>query len=440
LATCDAGCCFQVRLQHCNHEYFAMRISIIAKMHAVSFLLSVALLSTAVPSEAACPPAPCASLHELGTLGGPAIPEGFEPVLRRAVAASDNAVVTGFSMAPRNRVHAFRWTEQTLMQDLFPISTDGFRSATIGISRDGSVLAGNGGSPSSAFRWTSAAGMASLGNLGGGSAAAEAISRDGKVVVGASTLASGDRHAFRWAEGSMKDLGTLGGKTSQGRATSADGSVVVGESLLSANGALRPFRWTAATGRMTDLGTLGGDWSKVTDVSEDGSVVAGMAKVANGEVHVFRWTQASGRMADIGRFGRQNSHIAMNRDGTVIAGAGGTSGGSRLFRWTAATGVADLGTVGSSRLIVDVAGISADGSVVAGSLLASAAGNARRPFRWSQKSGMQDLNTLLAKAGVNLSGIELVSVTGISEDGKLIVGHGTFAGVKAVLYLARFEE
>src|SRR5262245_26754309 len=73
------------------------------------------------------------------------------------------------------------------------------------LSADGSAVVGDSTSPdgSRAFRWTTTGGMASLGVLGvtpwGTSGSlSRAVSADGSVVVGTSSTASGQDHAFRW--------------------------------------------------------------------------------------------------------------------------------------------------------------------------------------------------------------------------------------------------
>lgn len=102
-------------------------------------------------------------------------------------------------------------------------------------------------------------GITDLGTLGGTSPNAHGVNAAGDVVVGEfRLLLAAPKHAFLWSATSntMTDLGTLGGTSSIARGVNAAGDVVVGEST-NAGGTAHAFRWTAATG-MTDLGTLGG--------------------------------------------------------------------------------------------------------------------------------------------------------------------------------------
>jgi probable HAF family extracellular repeat protein len=205
----------------------------------------------------------------------------------------------------------------------------------------------------------------------------------------------------------MQDLGTLGGDEERATGVSADGSVVVGWADNAA-GEWRAFRWTAARG-MQDLGTLGGDWSVATGVSADGSVVVGWATTPQGEVVPFagrrrvgcrtsaRWAAmgaGSGRFRRWLRGGRPGSErrravaclsldgggwdagprhagrrleqgLGVSADGSVVVGwAENAAGQWRAFRWTAAGGMQDLGTLGGGGSWAS--GVSADGSVVVG--------------------------------------------------------------------------
>jgi probable HAF family extracellular repeat protein len=92
----------------------------------------------------------------------------------------------------------------------------------------------------------------------------------------------------------MTDLGTLGGNNSNSQAVSANGLVIIGSSTL-VNGDSHAFKYVGTT--MTDLGTLGGNESSADGVSADGSVIVGYSNVANGERHSFVYTDTG--MVDV---------------------------------------------------------------------------------------------------------------------------------------------
>src|SRR5205823_10163260 len=73
-------------------------------------------------------------------------------------------------------------------------------------------------------------------------------------------------------------------------------------------------------------------------------------------------------------------------------------------------------------------GVSGDGSVVFGF---ASVGEGEVPFLWTAGSGMQDLYSVLAANGVNPAAdgwTYLDNISGISDDGKTIVGYGNRSG------------
>src|SRR3954453_7528805 len=109
----------------------------------------------------------------------------------------------------------------------------------------------------------------------------------------------------------------------------------------------------ASAGSMTDLGTLGGAGSEAVAIN-DRSQVAGMAATAAGDTHAFRWSASSG-MQDLGTLpGMAYSEaVDINDSGQVLAAAKQTppdpnrgfprwDGQWEAFRWTASAGVEPL--------------------------------------------------------------------------------------------------
>lgn len=199
-----------------------------------------------------------------------------------------------------------------------------------------------------------------------------------------------------WAEPILIDLGELApGAGSQAMGFSVDGRTVVGMS------AFQPFRWSAADG-LQNLGSLslGGGSSYAWDASGDGSVVVG-----HSQTHAFRWSAGSGMQDLLTLPGSPFSEAhAVSADGSVVAGwSGSQTGTGSAFRWTAADGIENIGTLGAGE--TNARGISADGSVIVGH-------SAGRPFRWTAADGIEDIDI----------GGEPASAYAISADGSTIVG------------------
>ncbi len=263
-------------------------------------------------------------------------------------------------------------------------------------------------------------GMVDLGVLPGyTNSSATGVSADASVVVGNSFNFSGEymeHRAFRWtAEEGMVDLGLLSGYAHCGASdVSADGSVVVGEAFDDGGIRRAAFRWTAAEG-MIDLGVLPSDdipYSSyyASDVSADGSVVVGEAydPISGENRRAFRWTAESG-MVDLGVLPIHTDHTntaatGVSANGKVVVGISG----NQAFRWTAEEGMVDLGVFPSGGSPFYASSVSADGNVVVGF------GSGQRAFRWTAEEGATELGVLPGYFSPN--------ATGVSPDGGFIVG------------------
>lgn len=318
-----------------------------------------------------------AQLHDMGVLPG-----GTES--------------TGSAISGDGRVVGASGTDGLGQQWLFYWAADGSvvkiaSSAGVPVIRainyDGSVMAGvlriNGSMR--AFRWDAATGISELGTFGGTNSGVWDISNDGRVIVGEAADATTLRHAFRWtAQNGLEKLGGLSATgTSVAFAVSGDGVVTVGTALNS-SGVLRAVRWE--NGAILDLGTLpAGGSASALGVNADGSVVVGSSGF-----EAFRWTAGTG-MVDIGGLGGLYSLAEdVSADGSVIAGTAALPDGTeRAFRWTAETGVVNLGVLNGGTYSLANA-ISDDGNVIVGT-----ANNAHgdRAFIWKQ-SVLQDLGNV----------------------------------------------
>jgi len=298
----------------------------------------------------------------------------------------DGAIVLGDYKENGSDYNAFQWTETNGMVALEPAYSEGYRySKAYAASADGSRVVGQirmFGGPT-AFLWTQAAGMISLGDLRWGRyvSSANDISADGTTLVGFGYSAEG-QEAFIWTEETlMVGLGDLdsGDFASSATAISADGSIIAGYGS-SADGR-EAMIWTRETG-MTGLGDLSVSnyYSEASDISADGSTVVGYGTSADGR-EAFIWTQDTG-MTGLGSLGDQTSSAsAVSGDGAVVVG--NLSGGD----WQI--------------------------------------GYEYDAFLWTEDLGMVCLYDFLLELGVaGLEGWALEYATGISDDGLVIVGSG----------------
>ncbi|MBM4109537.1 MAG: hypothetical protein FJ255_12140 [Phycisphaerae bacterium] len=274
-----------------------------------------------------------------------------------------------------------------------------------------------------AFRWTLAGGIQSLGTpIGLPWTAGNSIGGVGNAVAGNAT-----NRAFRWTSaGGMQNLGTLpGGTLALAYGLSADGNVVVGTSN-NANG-FWGFRWTPSGG-MVNLGALpGGQGSSANAVTPDGLTIVGASGWSGAGSRAYRWT-SSGGFQNLGALpgGASSFAHAVNAAGTIIVGESDWSGtGRRATRWSGAgTPVAqNLGAPAGASDSIAVA-VSADGQATVGYAIFTFG----RRAMWFPGIGAVDLNTHLPTIGLPLTGWVLEEARGVSGDGSVIVGHGTFNG------------
>src|SRR5215470_19026136 len=185
----------------------------------------------------------------------------------------------------------------------------------------------------------------------------------------------------------------------------SDGSVIVGTSQT-LSFSVQGFLWTA--GGFQDLGSLGGDTVRPMRISGQGDVVVGVTNLAPGSVNfrIFRWTAATG-IQDLGpTFGATPASIS--NDGTTIAAL---LAGSGPVRWTAAQGFTPI----SVPSVADPFDISGDGSVV----VANDFGLVYTAYRWTATGG--------AVALPNLGGCSNDRIANsISSSGAITVGYSTY--------------
>lgn len=302
-----------------------------------------------------------------------------------------------------------------------------------------------------------------LGDIPGGEygSAATAISADGTTVVGWSFV--GDlphdtrSRAFLWRDGAMLDLGTLPGRLeSVAVAVNADGTIVIGNCYF----ADQPFRWSSSAGLVPLELPPGAIEGRAFALSAKGDVVVGGSRLIGSPNSAFRWI-APGNSTFLptqpghnGAVIRMALATAVSSDGEVIYGSSELLGlpwlrytTSNLFsvpsfldgfrfpnavsadgRFVALSDGTDqaggVGRIWSEKEgfsgVAGACAISGDGTVSVGWI---GTPQPDRAIIWDSENGSRDLQNVLTDLYcIDLAGIRLLRATGISSDGRSIVG------------------
>ncbi len=307
-------------------------------------------------------------------------------------------------------------------------------SAVTGLTQDGSVASGAtvGSFPTllgPGFTWTKSGGRNDFGLLPGMPKITGAVGiSDTGVLAGLKMIDASlpdSARAYRWTgTGPLQDLGLLPGETrSFAYGISGDGSVVVGHAEHGPNGNFtgQAFRWTAASG-MQGLGKLtpGSLISFAEAVSRDGSTIVGSNINELLFKDAFVWTQGTGMKVLASLIGDDANALAVNVNGTVVAGSAQASDGTaHAVRWANGS-IEDLAaTFGLAHSLAT--SISDEGSVVCGNYSKSGPGG--HAFVWSATMGMLDAQDYLALAGVNVPiNYQIEDIFTVSGDGLTVGG------------------
>lgn len=314
-------------------------------------------------------------------------------------------------------------------QGIGDIAGGSFQSTAQGISADGLTVVGQGQGATSAnvaVIWTAATGIKAL-YSGTTSGVANKVSANGSVVVGRDDSAGARAFRYSGSLGFVGGINPAGSPPNQGRswAISSDATTVVGSVASPASTAgEQAFRYTAATGlvAMGFLGSINNNGisylSEARDVSGNGGVIVGFSSSTAGQ-SAFRWTAATG-MTDLGRFsGDPSDYIAnaVSTDGNVIVGSSPEHGG---FSWTQAGGLQALSGFTTAAKPLDV---NANGSVIVGSDKLPTDLNTNAVF-WRGGVEFKLKDYLISQGIVAVNGWDLRLISGISDDGLTVVGSG----------------
>jgi len=307
-----------------------------------------------------------------------------------------------------------------------------------GISANGAIVVGYGRPPDfvdypySAFIWTPARGFrwidqSQLENTRWPNV--QRCSADGSTLVGEINGPGSKWEAFRWTEqGGFKLYGDLPGGmfSSVARAVSDDGGVVA---LSATNEVDQMAAYGTSAGAIVPITEPGGALVQgaAVCVSRDGLVLAGGRYTGPGHesLEAFVWTQASG-LRMLGDFpGGAVWSLAwwISPEGSTILGNSENADGVRPFKWTEATGMVQLAHLPTVGLSTYLLAASADGSTAVGYSGVKNTGTGAAVI-WTEAGGTRLLTEVLAQHGVLVTNAVLYLATGISDDGRTIVGQG----------------
>jgi len=291
----------------------------------------------------------------------------------------------------------------------------------------GELMSGGG------FYWLPTRGVIYVGGQEAG-----AVSRDGESIAGTAFDSRNVTQAAIWQRAAeWRLLGSVvPGATpcdallSSTYDSSDDGKVIVG---LAWNGCsfARAFRWEESTG-MVDLGTLTqGLSTRANGISGDGRVIVGWQDTGGGR-RGTRWVDGKQELFT-GPSGIIGEAQAANRDGSVVvgqscefAGRENPFGNQQAWIWTSREGVRCLQPP-RIRVLDNFIGTalatSEDGRIVGGS---HSFGLEAESLLWIDREPVY-LKDYLRANGVPdafQGWVNTGFITGISRDGRMLVGHG----------------
>ena len=253
--------------------------------------------------------------------------------------------------------------------------------------------------------------------------AANAISGDGTTVVGEIDQ-DGLRYAARWREGTgWQNLGDLGlggcdAFRSSAFGTNVDGSIVVGLGWEACKG--RGFIWNDANSEMTMLPQSITDSARANAVSDDGTVIGGWQQGNCRQSAAWFEGDATETLLTPDKCGEI---FGVSADGAVLYGQNENGFVFEAMYWTEDTGIVYLGN--SPYHDDDFVPSAVVDRTPSGDLMVGFSGSFFDGYLatvWTE-DGPQDLKQMLLAAGATgLENLTLEYATGVSADGRTIVG------------------
>jgi hypothetical protein len=314
--------------------------------------------------------------HELTALVAAKSP-GSVTISAIAGAKTASTEIAVFPYQPRTPAHGFFWTAESGMTDLgvLPGMTESRPRAinnadeVVGFSKDS--VAGRG------FYWSPATGITEISGWPNGGDAVPTGINDADQIIG---YTPGPRGFIWTAAGGAVDLGWLDDayRFTMPSAINASG-VVVGYS------GSRPFRWTTAKG-IEALTFPYGDYGQAVAVNDMGEIAGFLGYAANdGTKRAVLWT-ADNQFSSVLCCASWATGINESRAITGIKEA------RTAFLWTPTSGAREIGFLPRTNWSKAV-DVNSSAQVVGNSSTAFV----YRVFVWSEATGMQDIGVLAGK-------------------------------------------
>jgi uncharacterized membrane protein len=239
------------------------------------------------------------------------------------------------------------------------------------------------------------------------------VSSDGSVIVGYATSPQ-KLQGFFWSlpTGMMVLPAGPDGVDTFAARVSGDGSVIVGSRSMSGNGNSEAVFWSPPN-QLTQMGVLAAGFSdsQATAVSGNGKVIVGSGIIGGTTGHSLLWTSETA--VQIPQL--PGSPSAISHDGQVVFGPG--------YRWTigGAMDVIPATENGDDLELSVITATNGDGSLGVGY-----SGNIG--ILWDTTHGLRFFNNVVTSdfgLSAPFAGWFDMSVTDVSSDGTIFVGHGS---------------
>ncbi len=265
---------------------------------------------------------------------------------------------------------------------------------------------------SRAFVYTKVDGLVELPAVKGlSSSFARDINDFGDIVGTASSGTDALGHAVVWIDGATSDIGTLGnGLYSDGWAINNDRQVVGSSATGDFQGSVHAFLYSEKSG-MIDL-SPDHNQAAALDINEFGQIT-GYFDVPRGALHAF-YSEGE-KLIDLGVPAgfSHSTGSAINSSGLITGTA--TSPGSKMAHIFLTRSGSKPTDVSGKWPIAYALGMNSSGQIVG----YSSGSSLTRGFVYSEKSGVQDLNSLISP----FLGCVVEAATDINDAG-MIVGYG----------------